>query len=150
MRRDSGPVSEQIQGIVWIVMLFGREKRNNKTNELNEIGELLVPGALDRTDQIRKAGVIVSAKLGPENPAQNQTKSKCSSVFSVWAGLVRFVGASWPALWPHWPPGAPNQGLQNNLSGRDLEPPVSSKGAFRSLLWNADGHILTAHSEPRS
>ena len=39
-----------------------------KSENFNEIGQILVSGALDDTKKMRKAGADIFAKSGPERP----------------------------------------------------------------------------------
>ena len=56
------------------VHTFGGGKPRKKTETFDEIGRILVTGALNRTKQIRKAGGEISAtKIGVENLDKNQT-----------------------------------------------------------------------------
>ena len=63
----SGPVVLKIKGKSWIFIFL--EVRNTKNiGNLNEIGQILVSGALDDTKKMRKAGADIFAKSGPEKP----------------------------------------------------------------------------------
>ena len=42
----------------------------------DEIGQMLVSGALDDTKKMRKAGADIFAKSGPENPQKTINKSR--------------------------------------------------------------------------
>ena len=42
----------------------------NRTEQLNEIRRMLDPGALNDTEQIRKAGADIFANVGPEKPEE--------------------------------------------------------------------------------
>ena len=46
---------------------FGVQK-NEKTEKLDEIGKMLVPGALNDTKTIGKTAADIFAKSGPEKP----------------------------------------------------------------------------------
>ena len=52
----SGPVLFKIKGPSWIFILVGVNKPKQKTEIVDEIGQMLVPGALNDTKKIRKAG----------------------------------------------------------------------------------------------
>ena len=56
----SGPVLLKIKGTTY--------RQQNKTEQLNEIGENLVPGALNDTKTIRKASADIFANSGAEKP----------------------------------------------------------------------------------
>ena len=45
----------------------------------DEIGQMLVSGALDDTKKMRKAGADIFAKSGPEKPEQKSAKIKTFS-----------------------------------------------------------------------
>ena len=47
----------------------------------NEIGQMLVSGALDRTKKIRKTAADIFAKSGPEKPWKNLTNQIFSGIF---------------------------------------------------------------------
>ena len=47
---------------------FGGSKNQKKTKKWNEIGQMLVSGALDDTKTIGKVGADIFAKSGPEKP----------------------------------------------------------------------------------
>ena len=53
-----------------------------KSENLNEIGQILVSGALDDTKKMRKAGADIFAKSGAEKPQKINEKSKFSPGFS--------------------------------------------------------------------
>ena len=55
----SGPVLLKIKGTSRIFILWGLEKRTKICNEFDEIGQMLVPRALDDTKKIRKAGADI-------------------------------------------------------------------------------------------
>ena len=81
----SGPVLLKIKGKSWIFILWGVEKlkkNEKKMKKYDEIGQMLVSGALDDTKKMRKAGADIFAKSGLEKPSNNQTKSRCSPEFS--------------------------------------------------------------------
>ena len=48
--------------------ILGVQKTNNIREKLDEIGQILVPRALNDTKKIRKAGADIFAKSGPEKP----------------------------------------------------------------------------------
>ena len=47
---------------------FGVKKIEKKIEHLDEIGKMLVPGALNDTKKIRKAGADIFANFGAEKP----------------------------------------------------------------------------------
>ena len=53
-----------------------------KSEKLDEIGKMLVSGALDWTKSIRKTAADIFAKSGPEKPSKIKEKSKKSPGFS--------------------------------------------------------------------
>ena len=61
---------------------FGGSKNQKKTKKWNEIGQMLVSGALDDTKTIGKVGADIFQKSGHEKPQKNLNKSKCSPGFS--------------------------------------------------------------------
>ena len=61
---------------------FGGSKNQKKTKKWNEIGQILVSGALDDTKTIGKVGADIFAKSGPEKTQKNRKKSKFSPGFS--------------------------------------------------------------------
>ena len=63
----SGPVLLEIKRKSWIFIFLGSTKQK-KTEMLNEIGQMLVSGALDDTKKMRKAGADIFAKSGLEKP----------------------------------------------------------------------------------
>ena len=63
----SGPVLLKIKGKSWIFICLGSKQRN-KSEHLDEIGQILVSGALDDTKKMRKAGADIFAKSGLEKP----------------------------------------------------------------------------------
>ena len=54
----AGLVFKKIKGKGWIFILVAKKKRK-KTEMLDELGRTLVPGALNDTKQIRKAGADI-------------------------------------------------------------------------------------------
>ena len=48
--------------------IFGGQKTNKIRETLNEIGQILVPGALNDTEQIRTVGADIFADVGAEKP----------------------------------------------------------------------------------
>ena len=48
--------------------IFGGQKTNKIRGKLNEIGQILVPRALNDTKKIRKAGADIFANVGTEKP----------------------------------------------------------------------------------
>ena len=66
---------------------FGGQKNEKKSENLNEIGQILVSGALDRTKSIRKTAADIFAKSGLEKPwknVENSTFSLDVSPFFPW------------------------------------------------------------------
>ena len=67
----SGPVLLKIKGKSWMFIKkldFGGVKKPKKTKKWNEIGQILVSGALDDTKTIGKVGADIFAKSRPEKP----------------------------------------------------------------------------------
>ena len=64
----SGPVLLKIKGTSWIFHILGVNKNETKIEKLNEIGQMLVSRALDRTKKIRKIAADIFAKSGLEKP----------------------------------------------------------------------------------
>ena len=61
--------------------IFGGQQNKNKRNEKrkwDEIGQMLVSGALDDTKTIGKAGADIVEKSGPEKPSKSKEKSDVS------------------------------------------------------------------------
>ena len=52
-----------------------------KVENVNEIGQMLVSGALDDTKKMRKAGADIFSKSGPEKPKKKLNKIKIFSGF---------------------------------------------------------------------
>ena len=50
--------------------ILGVKKNENKMETNDEIGQIVVSGALDDTKKMRKAGADIFAKSGPEQPFQ--------------------------------------------------------------------------------
>ena len=48
--------------------IFGGQKTNKMTEQLNEIGQILVPRALNDTQRILKAGADIFVNFGAEKP----------------------------------------------------------------------------------
>ena len=63
----SGPVLLKIKGKSWIFIFWG-SKKQKKMEKNDEIGQMLVSGALDDTKTIGKVGADIFAKSGPEKP----------------------------------------------------------------------------------
>ena len=61
--------------------VLGGQKTNKKTKKWNEIGQMLVYGALDDTKTIRKTAADIFAKSGPE-----KTKKKTGQI-QMFSGL---------------------------------------------------------------
>ena len=57
----SGPVLLKIKGKSWIFIFWGLKSRK-KIEKNDEIGQILVSGALDDTKKMRKAGADIFAK----------------------------------------------------------------------------------------
>ena len=67
----SGPVLLKIKGKSWIFILLGFKKTKKTEKQMkkwDEIGQVLVSGALDDTKKMRKAGADIFAKSGLEKP----------------------------------------------------------------------------------
>ena len=64
------------------MFIFWGQKNEKKSENLNEIGQMLVSGALDRTKSIRKTAADIFAKSGLEKPQNIKKKSKISPDFS--------------------------------------------------------------------
>ena len=62
----------------------------NKTKQLNGIGQMLVPGALNDTKKIRKAGADIFANFGAEKPWIYRKTGGCSHVVQRYT--VRLCG----------------------------------------------------------
>ena len=63
----SGPVLLKIKGTSRIY-IFLESKNEKKSENVDEIGQILVSGALDDTKKMRKAGADIFAKSGLEKP----------------------------------------------------------------------------------
>ena len=63
----SGPVLLKIRGTCRIFIFVGSKKRKQIKN-WDEIGQMLVSGALDNTTKMRKAGADILGKSGLEKP----------------------------------------------------------------------------------
>ena len=83
----SGPVLLKVKGKSWIFMkkldFGGFKKPKKKTKKWNEIGQMLVSGALDDTKTMRKVGADIFAKSGPEKNPINRNESKFSLDLSL-------------------------------------------------------------------
>ena len=77
----SGPVLLKIKGQIWISVLLA-SKSENKLKTIDEIGQFLVSGALDRNNSIRKTAAGLFAQSGPAKTQKNREKSKFSPDFS--------------------------------------------------------------------
>ena len=64
----SGPVLLKVKGTSWIFIFGGVKQTNKKMKMFDEIGQILVSRALDRTKKIRKIAADIFAKSGFENP----------------------------------------------------------------------------------
>ena len=62
--------------------ILGVKKPTKKTKKWNEIGQMLVSGALDDTKKMRKAGADIFAKSGLEKTRKTLNKSQKSVDFS--------------------------------------------------------------------
>ena len=63
----SGPVLLKIKGKYWIFILLGTNN-GQQMKQNDEIGQMLVSGALDDTRTIGKAGADIFANFGAEKP----------------------------------------------------------------------------------
>ena len=63
----AGPVLLKTKGKSWMFTLWGSKQRKKSENN-HEIGQMLVSGALDRTEKIRKTAADIFAKSGLEKP----------------------------------------------------------------------------------
>ena len=64
----SGPVLLKIKGKSWIFIFWGVKQNKTKSKKNDEIGQMLVSGALDDTKKMRKAGADIFAKSGLGKP----------------------------------------------------------------------------------
>ena len=64
----SGPVLLKIKGKSWIFIFLVSKKNKKQVDNLDEIGQMLVSRALDRTKKIRKIAADIFAKSGLEKP----------------------------------------------------------------------------------
>ena len=81
----SGPVLLKIKGKSWIFMFWGvkqLKKTKTKMKTVDEIGQILVSGALDDTKTIGKVGADIFLKSGPEKTKTNWKESNLSPGFS--------------------------------------------------------------------
>ena len=65
----------KIKGSSWIFIFLGfnkTKKTENKMKQHDEIGQILVSGAIDDTKKMRKAGADIFAKSGPDKPPKNR------------------------------------------------------------------------------
>ena len=69
----SGHVLSKIREKVGFSYFWG-QTIEKKSKNYDEIGQIFVPGALDDTKKMRKAGADMFAKDGPENPPKKQKK----------------------------------------------------------------------------
>ena len=69
----SGPVLLKIKREKLDFHMYGVNKKQKETEKKNEIGQILVSGALDDTKTIGKVGGNIFAKSGPEKPPTNRT-----------------------------------------------------------------------------
>ena len=58
------------------------DQKAEKTETWDDIGQILVPGALNDTKTIRKAGGDMFENIGLEQSRKNLEKSMCSPLFS--------------------------------------------------------------------
>ena len=70
----SGPVLKKMKGTSWIFIFLG-SKSGRTSENIDEIGQMLVSGALDDTKTIGKAAADIFAKSGPEKTQTNRRKS---------------------------------------------------------------------------
>ena len=71
----SGPVCKKIEGTSRIFIHLGMNKRQKRTDQWDEFGEIVVFGGLNDTKKIRKASADIFAKFGLEKRRKNVTKS---------------------------------------------------------------------------
>ena len=64
----SGHVLLKTKAKCWIFILFGSKITKKKAENLNEIGQMLVPGGLNDTRKTHKAGADIFANFGAEKP----------------------------------------------------------------------------------
>ena len=64
----SGPVLFKIKRKSWIFIFVVSKKTKKKVENLDEIAQMLVSRALDRTKKIRKIAADIFAKYGLEKP----------------------------------------------------------------------------------
>ena len=93
-------------------ILSGVKEPNNKTEQLNELCQTLVPGALNDTKKIRKAGADILANVGAEKPGNKLEKKMAEVSVSV----------------PPSPHGVTKVTLRNKLTVAG-----ANKTAFRSM-----------------
>ena len=86
----SGPVLLKTKAKCWIFHTFGVKKKQTKTEKLDEIGQMLVPGALNETKKIRKAGADIFQILELKNCAFIRKRAGCSHVVQRYT--VRLCG----------------------------------------------------------
>ena len=60
-----------------------KNKSENTILKIDKIGQMFVPGALDDTEKMRKAGADIFAKSGPENPNKSEKIKIFSGIFPV-------------------------------------------------------------------
>ena len=58
--------------------IFGANKNEKNWKKNDEIGHVLVSGALGDTKKLRKTAADIFAKSGPEKPKKNKEQSKLS------------------------------------------------------------------------
>ena len=74
---------------------FGGQNNQNKTENVDEIGQMFVTRALNDTKKIRKAGADIFANFGAEKPSiylktgRMQTRRATLHGAPAWASLVK-------------------------------------------------------------
>ena len=75
----SGPVLLKIKSKRWIFICLGSKNTKEKKQKIDEIGQMLVSGALDDTKKMRKTAADIFAKSGPEKPGKKPKQIKILS-----------------------------------------------------------------------
>ena len=70
---------------------FGGSKNQKKTKKWNEIGQILVSGALDDTKTIGKVGADIFANFGAEKPLKTKQISNISPDFLSFPTILPWV-----------------------------------------------------------
>ena len=84
----SGPVLLKIKGKSGIFIILGVEKRT-KMKQWDEIGRIVVPGALNDTKKIRKASAdIFSQILGLNKPEKTLTNLIVLRIVFIWGRAI--------------------------------------------------------------